>query len=140
MTIPSLDDVRSVPLTDDESVRLRVADLLGRALRHQLWLMLIDADACQLPLLVPFEVPPIPADDDAEPLADLLREAAEACDAASAIIAFERPGRDALTRLDREWLRVAHDAARLAGIPLRGPLLAHSRGVRWVAPEDYLLS
>jgi hypothetical protein len=105
MTIPRFDDVRDAPLATDEEVLQRAELLLGHAIRRQLWLMFLDEDDRQLPLLMPTYVP-------------------------------RRRGTEALSSVDRAWLQLVRDACAHAGIPLRGPLLVHDGGIRWIAPDD----
>jgi hypothetical protein len=60
----------------------------------------------------------------------------EDAEADSIVVAYERRGGDDLTAADRAWLALVRDACGQAAIPLRGPLLVHDGGIRWVAPED----
>ena len=133
------EDVRDIALTTDEDVLTRVTDLLTHAHRRQIWLMFLDEGACELPLLMPSYVPRRPEKHALEPFSEFVGGLFEETAAASMVIVFERPGSDTISDGDREWLRLIHAACLAEDIPLRGPLLAHNRGVRWVAPEDYLI-
>ncbi len=137
MPIPPFDDIALEPLTTDAAVQSRVHDLIGCALRHQLWLMFLDAGDRQLPLLMPADVPRAPEGSDLSRFAEFLRGLVETVEAASVVITLERAGDDELDDDDRAWFRLIHRAAELAEARLRGPLLAHSTGVRWIAAEDY---
>lgn len=136
MTIPSPSEAALHPLTSDLDVLERVRVLLGRGYRRQLWFMFLDADDRQLPLLMPSDIPRTPGKRDARVLASFIAELVDTVDAASIVVTLERPGRDELTESDRVWLRLVRDATHLAGVPLRGPMIAHTSGVRWIAGED----
>ncbi len=136
MTAPRASDATLLPLRSDPEVLDRVRALLGRAHRRQLWLMFLDHDDRQLPLLMPSDIPPRPEPGDARRLAAFIRDLVDELDARSVIVSLERRGRDELTELDREWLGMMRDAAAFAAVPMRGPLLVHRSGVRWIAAED----
>lgn len=137
MAIPHYEETLFEPLTTDAAVQSRVHDLIGCALRRQLWLMFIDERDCQLPVLMPADVPRAPGESDLSRFAELLRQLVETVGAAGVVITLERAGGDELNGDDRTWFRLIHRAAELAEARLRGPLLAHSTGVRWIAAEDY---
>ena len=50
---------------------------------------------------------------------------------------IERYAHPELTAADRDWAKCLHDALDEYGVPVRGVLLSHSRGVRWLAQDDY---
>src|SRR6187431_3009638 len=132
-------DVRDVPLESDAELLDRLQDLLGRGMRQQLWLMFLDAEHCQLPLLMPTDVPRRPDPDDVDKLSDMIALIADEAGAASVVVTFERAEGSTITDDDRAWFRLIRAAALQASVPLRGPLLCHTGGVRWVAVEDYAL-
>lgn len=134
------EDTREHPLSTDENVLDRAKLLLGTALRRQLWFMFLDRDDIQLPLLMPTDVPRRPENADAGQLARFIRGVIDESDAATIIAALERRGSDEVTDDDRAWLQLVRDACAMIELPLRGPLLCHTRGVRWVAAEDYAIS
>ncbi len=134
MTIPHPAD--APPLRSDEDVLQRASLLLDTAIRRQLWLMFLDERGRQLPVLMPSYVPRIPTRQHRDDLHRMLGVIFEDVDADSMVIAYERRGPDVLSAGDRAWLALIRDACREAAIPLRGPLLVHDRGVRWIAPED----
>lgn len=136
MAAPRYDDVRHKPLTNDESVLERARLLLGHAIRRQVWLMFLDEDDHQLPVLLPTYVPRRPARQFRENFPQLLGVLFEDADADAMIVALERRGGDELTDSDREWLTLIRDACAIAGVRLRGPLLVHDGGVRWIASEE----
>ena len=52
MTIP-YESTRTEPLLTDAAIESRADALVGRACRRQLWLMFLDDDGLQLPLIIP---------------------------------------------------------------------------------------
>ena len=65
MSLP-YEETQLLPLTTDQDVERRVADLIGRANSRQLWLLFLDEFDIQLPLLIPIEGLPFePTDDQA---------------------------------------------------------------------------
>ena len=77
MKPPNFEETRLQPLTTDALVQERVADLIGRAIQHQLWFLFVDDEQVQLPLIIP--VGELPARPDAflGTIAANLREAME---------------------------------------------------------------
>ncbi|GAA4846532.1 hypothetical protein GCM10023221_26450 [Luteimicrobium xylanilyticum] len=137
MTIPDALDLPDLPLTTDEDVTERVRDVVGCAARRQLWLFFLDADDCQLPVLLPIpDFPPSPDGGNAEQLAASLAALVEELDAAQVVVVWERRLDDRATTLDRAWATRLAEACRVAGVRLRGQLLSHRRGVRWLVPDE----
>jgi len=129
-------DTREHPLTTDEHVLARAKMLLGTAVRRQLWFMFLDGDNIQLPLLMPTDVPRNPENANPADLARFIRGIVDTEDAATIIVALERRGSDEVTDDDRAWFRLVREACVMIELPHRGPLLCHTRGVRWVAADD----
>lgn len=140
MRIPNYEETHEQPLTTDEQVLERVGLLVRNALRRQLWLMFLDGDDRQLPVLMPTDVPAHPQTTDASTLARFIHGVNDDLGASSIVVALERRGSDEISEDDRAWFRLVAAAASMAELRLRGPLLVHTRGVRWVAVEDYALS
>ncbi|GMA24283.1 hypothetical protein GCM10025864_20420 [Luteimicrobium album] len=137
MTIPDALDLPDLPLATDEDVTERVRDIVGPAARRQLWLFFLDDDDCQLPVLLPVpDFPPSPDDGHAEQLAASLAAMIEELGAARVVVVWERRLDDRATTLDRAWAAQLAQACRTAGVRLRGQLLSHRRGVRWLAPDE----
>ena len=130
MKTPNYEETRAEPLTTDALVTERVEELIGRAIQHQLWFLFLDAHQVQLPLVIP--VGELPARPDA-----FVGTLAQRLAAASVIVVIERFAQPELTAADREWAKCLHDALDENGVAVRGVLLSHSRGVRWVAQDDY---
>jgi hypothetical protein len=135
-TPPSFADVADIPLETDDAIRDRVAALLERAMRRQIWMMFLDDEGYQLPLLMPSAIPRHPGRRHLENFAHFVGDLVDELDAATVVFVLERPGSDAVSTTDREWLTLAVAACHRANVPLRGPLLCHDGGLRWIGPED----
>jgi hypothetical protein len=107
--------------------------LVGRAVNRQLWIMFLDEDDYQLPLLVPCEDLPEYPPERPIPLGDFV----EAAGAAAIFVVLERYASEQLTAADLAWAKHVASSCAVASIDLRGILLSHRKGVRWVAPDDY---
>jgi len=125
----------SPPVTTVEEARERVRDLVGPAIRPQLWFMLLDRVGRQLPVLIPVDgIPlrPVPGGSAvlAARLTELLEELAPG---GSVILTLERPGSAALTAPDQAW---AHEFAASFGtvLTITGMFVAHDEGVCELTP------
>jgi len=126
------------PLTTDALIEARVGSLIGRAQNRQIWLLFLDQNHVQSPLVLPIsDVPVAPAADDLDNWCELIRGTTEAVDAADVIVVIERYAPDRLTDADRGWARLLSDGCRVAGVTLRAVVLSHRNGVRLLAAEDY---
>ena len=138
MTI-SADQAQEHPLVSDDDVLERVDSLIGRACRRQFWLLFIDEDHVQLPVLLPLEdYPAAPYGGNAELLAARISELIEATGAAQVIVVWERRSGPATTEADRVWARELAAACADADVSIRAQLISHREGVRWFAADDYL--
>jgi hypothetical protein len=133
----AFDDVSAIALDTDADVLARVTALVRNAIKRQVWLMFLDADRRQLPVLLPTEVPTSPQEDDIELIGSFIRTMVSEVDAVFAIVTLERPGTPDLTDADRAWLETLHCAAEASGVPFHGPYLCHRRGVRAVEVLEY---
>lgn len=126
------------PLTTDALIEQRVDSLIGRAQNRQIWLLFLDQNHVQSPLVLPVsDVPVAPAADDLDNWCELLRGTTEAVDANDVIVVIERYAPERLTDADRAWARILSDGCRVAGVSLRAVVLSHRNGVRLLAAEDY---
>lgn len=137
MRTPNYHDARTQPLTSPVLIEERVRALIGRACRHQLWFLFLDGSQVQLPLMIPLDDLPSTPGDTVHDLARAMGRAMEAAGAESIIVVIERYASSALTPADVAWAKGIHDAFDLERIALRRILLSHSRGVRWIAQDDY---
>lgn len=140
MTEISASTANQEPLVTDELIEQRVSALIGRASRRQLWLLFLDADDKQLPLVMPTDDFPGSARPEyAQALVRGVSQIMESAGAAQVIFVWERYAGADLTAIDRAWARQLHDECALRGVRVRAQLLSHKRGVRWIAPDDYLV-
>ncbi|RLP70228.1 hypothetical protein D9V29_10550 [Mycetocola manganoxydans] len=140
MTNISAETAANVPLTSNDLIEQRVSDLIGRACRRQLWLLFLDHENIQLPLIMPMaDYPESPGGGNARQLAAAIREIVDAAGAAQVIVVWERYASESLTEVDAAWARHLHHACTTEGISVRAQLLSHKRGVRWLAADDYLV-
>lgn len=119
------------PLTTDEEVLARVRLLVGAAHTAQLWIMFVDGDGRQAPVVVPIAGMPR-ADALARVLRGLRGELATDRGPGAVIITCERTGRDDVLAADREWAGSLAAVCRTAGVALRATLLSTPGGVRWL--------
>lgn len=137
MRTPSYEATTRQPLTSPVLIEERVRALIGRACRRQLWFLFLDDNQVQLPLLIPFDDLPSAPGETVHDLARAMGRAMDAAGASSMIVVLERYASSALTASDLAWARALHDSFELDERELRGILLSHNRGVRWVAQDDY---
>lgn len=137
MRTPNYQDTTLQPLTSDVLIEERVRSLIGRASRHQLWFLFLDDNLRQLPLLIPLDdLPPSP-DETVGDLARAMGQAMEVSGASSIVVVIERYAGSGLTASDVAWAKAIHDSFEHDGLAVRGILLSHNRGVRWIAQDDY---
>ncbi len=126
------------PLVSDEDVLARVEKLVGTAITdRQLWLMLVDGDGRQTPVVVP--ISDMPRNPDARGLAGLSQvlsglraELATERGPGTVILTRERRGSDEVSPLDRAWAEALADTCRTADVALRGVFLSTPGGVQRV--------
>ena len=123
-----LDD--AAPVTTIDEARERVGELVGQANRRQLWLMLLDANGIQLPILIPVDgIPLRPEPGDVGPIAASINEIlTEQAPGGSVILTLERPGTSALTAPDQAWARELN-ASFGKVMRIAGMFVAHDEGV-----------
>jgi hypothetical protein len=126
------------PLTTDTDIIDRVAHLVGRACRQQLWLLFLDERSVMLPTLMPCDDLPSPlAGDDAGRLAGVLKQAIVGTPIESVILVWERPGGPIASETDRQSAAALAWACADEGVPVRAQLISHDFGVRGFGPEEY---
>jgi hypothetical protein len=136
MPTPRFDDIADISLAEDEALLDRVRDLVEGVYRRQLWLMFLDDEHRQLPIVIPHDVPSNPNREHRAGFRAFIADLVDEIRPSSIVVVLERPGPDTLTSGDREWFAVVADACREAGVQRRGPILAHDDGFRWIASED----
>lgn len=136
MPAPHARDAAAIPLTTDLAVHERVRQIVGRASRRQIWVMFLDEDDHQIPLIMPTDIPRLPKRGDAERVGGFIAGVTRDIGARSVVLTLERRGSADVSKTDAIWLQMLRDACAWARVPLRGPLLAHRTGVRWIGPDD----
>lgn len=134
MTIPNAADAPL--LLTDHDVLDRVDQLVGRAAAvRQLWIMFVDGDGRQAPVILP--ISDLPRTPQPGPLRSLRRVLAGLRDdlatdlgPGSVILTFERVGRNAVLPADLTWSDALTQTCAEAGMPLRGLYLSTDGGVR----------
>jgi hypothetical protein len=137
-----------LPLTDDQLVLERIRLLVRSATRRQLWLTFLYPDDTLADAIMPCD--DLPADPLSETstedgpvtiaagltrtLGAIMREFAFA----RAIFVWERPGGPTAEDEERAWARELAAECQRRDIVIAGQFLAHDRGVRPLAPDDYL--
>jgi len=122
------------PLDTDADVLDRVDQLIGEDARRDrsLWLLFLDADAVQLPVVVPIDDMPANSDPYAaacicDVTAHVLSDAAPG---GSAVITLVRDHGPGVTDSDQQWLMALQAAAARTGLRLRMFCVASREGVR----------
>lgn len=131
----SYESAATLPLSTDALIHERATQLVGRAVRRQLWLFFLDEHDVQLPVIMPIDDLPM------SPPSGLIPGIAtfsEAVGASSVVAVLERYGDATLSPSDTAWARQLRETCTATSVRLRAILLSHRRGVRWVAEDDYM--
>ncbi len=122
-------------LLTDADVLARVRDLVGPATTdRQLWILFVDGDGRQAPVVSPVsDLPPRP--DALVPrlgalLARVVPGLRTGLGRGSVVLTLERHGPDAPRPSDRDWAQALTDACIAASVELRGIFLSTRGGVR----------
>ncbi|RKR74219.1 hypothetical protein [Frondihabitans australicus] len=121
-----------VPLTSRADLDQRVRQLLPCAAQRQLWLLLLDADDVQMPVMIPIGDLPLHADGpavDGEGVLETLTMMTREFEVASFVFVLERSGSRSLTDDDAAWLSYLLEVGVGHGIRVRGVYLCHDDGV-----------
>ncbi len=122
------------PLRTDDDVARRVAALVGRALRDDtLWLLFVDGDDRQTPVVMPVEEASGPPDREmvmalGNVLEGVLPDLATAAGVGSVVFVRERLGPDYVLPADRAWAEALATMCREREIRSRGVHLS-TRGM-----------
>lgn len=132
----SHDEAQLEPLTSDALIEKRVGDLIGRANRRQLWVLFLDSEDVQCPVIIPIDGLPSNPPGGGGP-GPAIRRAVDELEATSVILVWERYADAELGSADRAWIRALHESCAESEVRVRAVLLSHRSGVRWVAPDDW---
>ncbi|MFD1505347.1 hypothetical protein FE374_08950 [Georgenia yuyongxinii] len=126
------------PLRTDEMIERFVSDIIGHAVRRQVWSFFLDDDGMLTGPVIPVEdVPALPGAEDASGFGTLIGTAADVVEARAVILVWERPGPPMLSSADRHWLCTFHDGLTAHDVEVRAVLVSHAHGVRWARRDDY---
>ena len=121
------------PLRTDDDVARRVAALIGRATgSDKLWLLFVDGDDRQAPVMMPVEEMSGPPDDElvaalGDVLEGFLPDLATATGVGSVVFVRERLGPDDILAADRAWAEALTTMCRKRGMRVRGVHLSTRR-------------
>ncbi len=123
------------PLLTDDDVLARVEQLIGPAVRNgTLWLLLVDGDQQQAPMIVPLDDVPYLPDDAVDGLGRVLEDflPALATDSGPGSVVFvsERFGPTGVVPADRDWADALAAVCDRSGVLLRGVFSSTRGGVR----------
>jgi hypothetical protein len=127
------------PLRTDDDVARRVADLIGRATgSDKLWLLFVDGDDRQTPVLMPIEEMSGPPDGElvaalGDVIEGILPDLATAAGVGSVVFVRERPGADYVLPADRAWADALVTMCRKREIRVRGVHLSTPRRTQRVS-------
>lgn len=126
-----------LPLSSEDAILDRVADLLERANQRQVWVLFLDDHDVQLPLLIPVaDYPTAPNDDEAPAFAATIAAASGEIGAAAVVLVWERYAGPDATASDRAWAAAMTQACPRAGVNVRAQLLCHRSGVRLLSDAE----
>jgi hypothetical protein len=149
MTDETLAADRDAPLTDDTLLTERIEQMLEHAMRRQFWMLFLDDRDVLTPIVMPCDDLPedplqrSPSEDlgevaNAELLGVRVSQIMAEFDLAQAVFVWERRGGPRVRNSERIWARELASACARAGARVRAQFLLHDRGVRVLAPDDYL--
>ncbi|MCL2089693.1 MAG: hypothetical protein FWH11_00445 [Micrococcales bacterium] len=118
-------------LTTDDDLLAFVGRTMDHALRDQTWLWLTDPDSTGFGTVVQLDH----SEADGIVPERLWQAVAEAAGTELGLV-YERRGPETLSTLDHQRLRAALHGAAERGLRLRGPILVHDTGTRWLGPDD----
>jgi len=133
--IPLAEALVGLPLRDERAILDRLAVVIQGAFRRQAWFLLLDAQRAQLPLVIPMDLPRRPEPDPDAGFGRILEALGTLDDVAEIVVVFERPGPDVVTDGDLAWLVGIDEAIGSARLPVHGPFLATSAGIRRWRPH-----
>lgn len=129
-------DTKTSPLLTDSDIADRVDNLVGHALKRQLWVLFLDDQNLQRELVIPIDDLPVAPDQTVvDYLVTALGEVVKMHGGGSLIFVRERPGGEILNRTDLDWAAALTSACERGDVALRGLLLSHDGGVCWARAE-----
>ncbi|MCU1529486.1 MAG: hypothetical protein JWP75_3249 [Frondihabitans sp.] len=118
------------PLVSRSALDSRARQLVPCAVQRQLWLILLDDDQVQLPVMIPIgDLPLRCRSADGEGLQELLSGLDKEFGVGSFVFIMERPGSAAVDETDRRWLRYLLHSCDDEPTSVRGVYLCHDEGL-----------
>ena len=118
-------------MTTDRDMMDFVERTMDCALRDQNWLWLTDPDSPGFGTMFQID------HDLTEGLVpDSVWQAVQEVAGSELGFVYERRGPESLSPIDRQRLQAVRDGACAYGLRLRGPVLLHDTGARWLGPDD----
>ncbi|MGI5129724.1 hypothetical protein ACQEVB_23150 [Pseudonocardia sp. CA-107938] len=116
---------------DDDGLD-RVRELVGNAAaQRRLWLMFVDGDGLQSPVVMPVDdLPPAPTPALIGGLQHVLTGLRDHLAGGSVLLTLERHGPDEVLAADLAWAAALRTACGGAGVAVRGTFLSTPEGVR----------
>lgn len=133
MTTPHISELPA--LHTDADVQERVSMLVGTAVTdRQLWIMFMDGDGVQAPVIMPIaEMPAAPDPEIVDRLAEVLgalhSDLATEQGPGSVVLTWERRGPDRPQPADLAWARALLDACGASGTRCLGTFLSTPAGI-----------
>jgi hypothetical protein len=126
------------PLTTDDAVLERVEQLVGPAIvPRRLWVMFVDGDQRQAPVMMPIDdIPPRPdrtVEGLGAVLAGFVPDLATDTGPGSVVFVLERLGDERVTSADRAWVQALTKACGDVRVAARGVYRSTPDGVRRLA-------
>jgi hypothetical protein len=136
-------------LSDDTALTAHLETLLQGALRRQFWMIFLDEEGEELGPVMPCDdLPPDPrglargrgpgARPPAEVLAHWIAGLMDEFEVAQVVFVWERRGGRRIGEDERVWARELGRACVHEAVRVRAQFLLHDRGLRVLAPDDYL--
>ncbi len=104
---------------------------MDHALRDQTWLWLTDPDSTGFGTVLQLD------HSEGTVPQDVWQKVAEVAGTELGFV-YERRGPETLTDVDRQRLRAELHGAADRGLRLRGPILVHDTGTRWLGRDDLM--
>lgn len=124
------------PIATDTEIENRINSLIGRARKRQLWLLFLDTNNCQLPLVIPVgDYPTTPTTENTTLFAARIKEAMVASGAVKMILVWERHASERITAADAAWATQLAEACSGEEIEIRAQFISHRLGVRRIQSE-----
>ncbi|KJC65362.1 hypothetical protein [Agreia bicolorata] len=119
-------------ISTDADARELLSNLLGPALRRQLWAFLLAPDGSPLPIVIPIDgIPVSPSEEELRSIVSSLGQVLDEYGPGGSILfALERPGDETPHGFDELWADGLHAAAQDEAVDVFAIYLVHNDGLR----------